>query len=86
MVTAEDIGCDASAEVVAAAVGRHPADIAADEFHGIASVAHPRAMAAVGLRGTAVDNGDEVICDDDSVLAFPSGVFRCEALFDDFHE
>ena len=70
---------------MAAAVGRHAADVSADELHGIAAVAHPGTMATLGLRGAAVDDSDKVICDDDSVLAFPSWVFRRKALLDDFH-
>ena len=86
LVVAEDAGRDALAEVVAAGLGRHLADIAADERHGIAPVAHPRAMAAGGLRRAAVDDGDEVICDDDSVLAFLLGILRNDALLEDCHE
>ena len=82
---AEDIGGDAPAEVMATAVGWHSADISADEPHGIAAVAHPGTVTTVSLGGAAVDDGDKVICDDDSVLAFPSGVFRRKALLDDFH-
>ena len=73
------------AELLAADVGRHVTDIAADEQHGIAPVAPPREVAAGGLRSGAVDDGDEVICDDDSVLAFLRGALRNDAFLYDIH-
>ena len=76
---------DALAELLTTGVGRHAADIAAHEVHRIAPIAHPRAMVIGGLRGGSVDDGDEVICDDDSVLAFLRGVLRNDALLYYFH-
>ena len=73
------------AELLAADVGRHVTDIAADEQHGIAPVAPPREVAVRGLRSGAVDDGDEVICDDDSVLAFLRGALRNDAFLYDIH-
>ena len=73
------------AELLAADVGRHVTDIAADEQHGIAPVAPPREVAAGSLRSRAVDDGDEVICDDDSVLAFLRGALRNDAFLYDIH-
>ena len=73
------------AELLAADVGRHVTDIAADEQHGIAPVAPPREVAAGSLRSGAVDDGDEVICDDDSVLAFLRGALRNDAFLYDIH-
>lgn len=80
-----DISGDALAEVMAAGRGGHLTDIAADELHGIVPVALPRAVAAVGLGGAAVNDGDEIICYDDSVLAFLCGILGDDGLFDDFH-
>ena len=76
---------DAFAELLTADVGWHAADVAADKLHRIASIAHPGAMAVGGLRGGSVDDGDEVICDDDSVLAFLRGALRNDALLYYFH-
>ena len=76
---------DAFAELLTADVGRHTADIAAHQLHRIAPIAHPRAMVIGGLRRGSVDDGDEVICDDDSVLAFLRGVLRDDALLYYFH-
>ena len=76
---------DAFAELLTADVGWHAADITAYDSHGIASIAHPGAMAVGGLRGGSVDDGDEVICDDDSVLAFLRGALRNDALLYYFH-
>ena len=76
---------DAFAELLTADVGWHAADVAADKLHRIASIAHPGAMMIRCLRGGTVDNGDEVICDDDSVLAFLRGALRNDALLYYFH-
>ena len=76
---------DAFAELLTADVGWHVADITAYDSHGIASIAHPWAMAVGGLRGGSVDDGDEVICNDDSVLAFLRGALRNDALLYYFH-
>ena len=84
-VVAGDGSGDAFAELLTTDVGWHAAEIAAHDPHGIAPIAHPGAMMNGGLGGGTVDNGDEVICDDDSVLAFLRGVLRNDALFEDFH-
>ena len=63
----------------------HAADVAADELHGISSVRAEDAVMVVRLRGAAIDDGDEVICDDHAVLAFPFGTLGDEGLFDNFH-
>ena len=76
---------DAFAELLTTDVGWHAADVAADKLHRIASIAHPGAMAVGGLRGGSVDDSDEVICDDDSVLAFLRGALRNDALLYYFH-
>ena len=84
VVTSERLR-DTNAELVARHVGWHLPDIAADQQHGVAAVAHGRAMATMGLGGTAVDDCDEIIGDDDPVLAFLRGAFRYDALLEDFH-
>ena len=73
------------AELVARDVLGHTSDIATDELHGVASIAHRAVMASLGLRGGAVDDGYEVSGDDDSVLAFLRGVLRDDALLYYFH-
>ena len=77
--------CGLDAELMARCVGRHLPDKTADDGHRIAAIRHAGTPLACGLRSGAVDDGDEVICDDDAVLAFLSGVLRNEALLDDFH-
>ena len=76
---------DAFTELLTTDVSRHAADIAAHKLHRISAIAHPRAMVIGGLRRGSVDDGDEVICDDDSVLAFLRGVLRNDALLYYFH-
>ena len=78
--------CGGDAELMARCVRGQPSDDAADDGHRITAVGHAGAPLARGLRGGAVDDGDEVICDDDSVLAFLRGVLWREALLDDIHE
>ena len=78
-------GGEAGAAAVAGDVGRHGGDVPGYEAHGMAAVAVGAAVAAGALRRGAVDDGDEVICCDDAVLAFPVGVFRDDGLFDDLH-
>ena len=78
--------CGGDAELMARCVRGQPSDDAADDGHGVAAVGHAGTPLARGLRGRAVDDGDEVICDDDSVLAFLRGVLWREALLDDSHE
>ena len=73
------------AELMARCVRGQFSDDTADDGHRITAVGHAGAPLACGLRGGAVDDGDEVICDDDSVLAFLRGVLWREALLDDFH-
>ena len=77
--------CGSDAELMARGVRRQPSDDAADDGHRISAVGHAGAPLARGLRGGAVDDSDEVICDDDSVFAFLRGVLGDEALLDDCH-
>lgn len=80
-----DMGSNTSAELVAADVGRHTTNVLADKLHGITAIAHPRTMTAASFGGAAVNDGNEVICDDEAVLVFPFWVLRYAALFDNFH-
>ena len=73
------------AELMAVVTGRHVADIGGDNTHGALTVAHQEMEAAGGLRGGAVDDGNEVICDDEAVLASLFGVLRDQTLLDDLH-
>ena len=68
---------------MARGVRRHLADEAADDGHGVTAVGHAGTPLARSLRCGAVDDSDEVICDDDSVFAFLRGVLGDEALLDD---
>ena len=73
------------AELMAAGIGGHATDVAADELHGVTAIARPGTMVARGLRRAAVDNGNEVICDDQAVFAFLRGTFRDDALLENLH-
>ena len=73
------------AELMAVVTGRHAADIGGDNTHGAFTVAHQEMEAAGGLRGRAVDDGNDVTCDDEAVLASLFGVLRDQALLDDLH-
>ena len=84
VVAAQRLG-GSHAKLMARRVGRHLPDIAADELHGIAPIAHPGAVATWGLSGATVDDGDKISGDDDPVLAFLRGAFRYVALLDDSH-
>ena len=84
-VDGADGASGSDAELMTGGLGGHLADDAADDGHRITAVGHAGAPLARGLRGGAIDDGDEVICDDDSVLAFLRGILWCEALLDDFH-
>ena len=66
-------------------ISRHLANITRDDLHGIAAVAHQKGVTTGGLRGGTVDDGDEVTCDDEAVLAFLLGVLGDQAFFDYFH-
>ena len=72
-------------KLMTAGIGRHLANIATDEQHSIATIAHQRAMAAMGFRGAAVDNCNKIRSYDDSVLAFLDWAFRYDALLENFH-
>ena len=76
---------DTHTELMARYVGRHLAYIAADEHHGITAIAQWWAMTSFCLGCAAIDNGYEIICDDDPVLAFLRGAFRYDALLYYFH-
>ena len=75
----------ANTELMARGVGRHLADIACNDFHRIATVTHQQGVAVGGFRGGAVDDSDEVTCDDETVLAFLLGVLGDLVLLDDGH-
>ena len=80
-----DVCRDTATECVAADVFRGMTQIAADQLHTLAAVGTEEAVTKLTLGGAAVDDGNEVIGDDDSVLALSLWVFRYEGLFDDLH-
>lgn len=64
----------------------HAADVTANQLHRIAAITAKQAVAILRLAGRAVDDGNEVICDDDAVFAFRLWILRDEVLFDYLHE
>ena len=84
IVTTDDLR-GLQTKLVTRDIGGHLTDIATDQLHGITAIAHHGTVVAWRLRGRAVDDGDKVICDDDSVLAFLRGTLRNDALLDYFH-
>ena len=73
------------AELVAGRVLGHSAQQLTDDVHGVAAIGAKETVALVGLAGGAIDHGDKVSGDDDSVLAFLRGGLGDEALLDDLH-
>lgn len=63
----------------------HAGNVTADELHGISSVRPEQAVMIVRFRGTAINDSNEVICYDDSVLAFLLGILGDESLLYYFH-
>jgi hypothetical protein len=80
-----DISRYPSAELLAADGLGSMAQVSADELHAVAPVGTEQAVAQCALAGAAVDDGYEVIGDDESVLTFPIGAFGYDALFDNLH-
>ena len=80
-----DISGDTRQELFTSSRFRHTADITLSQLHGIAPVGAQQAMSILALRSAAVDHSDEVICDDDAVLAFLLWVLGDEILLDNFH-
>ena len=76
---------DSFAELLAGHVGGGFTYKVGNDTHGIAAVGVETAVAVGRLGGGAIDDGNEIIGDDDSVLAFLLLVFRDEVLFDDGH-
>lgn len=80
-----DISRYVTQESIACCVFRHVTDVAADQLHGIATIAAEQAVAVIRLRRRAIDDGNEVSGDDDSVLAFLRGILWDEGLLYNFH-
>ena len=72
-------------ESLAGSVLRHPADIVADQLHGVAPITVKQAVAILRFRCRAVDNCNKISAYDDSVLAFLRGILGYECLLDYFH-
>ena len=77
---------DLLTEPVAGDVLRHLLQTLGHGEHGMAPVGVNEAVAVRGFAGRAVDDGDEVVSDDDAVLAFPVWAFGNDCLLDDLHE
>ena len=75
----------ATQESLARRILWHAADIAADQLHSVAAITAEQAVTILRLGGRAIDDGYEIICDDDSVLAFLRGILWDEILLDNFH-
>ena len=80
-----DIGRHTTHELLAGRRLRHVADVARNQQHGIAPIAVQPTVTVVALRRAAVDDSNEIICDDDAVLAFLLGVLGDDALFYNLH-
>ena len=80
-----EVSSDTRQELFAGGRLRHATDITLCQLHSIAPIGAQQAMAILTLRGAAVDYSDEVICDDDAVLAFLLWVLGNEILLDNFH-
>ena len=80
------VGGDPSEKDLTSDVLGHPADIPADQLHGQSTVGAEQAVPVSRFCRGAVNDGDEVRGDDDTVLAFLFRVFRNEALLDDCHD
>ena len=85
LVMLPDVCRDACHKLLTTRSLGHAGDITADQLHGIAAIGAEDAVAVVGLRRGTVNDGNEVICDDDAVLAFLLWVLRDERLFEDLH-
>ena len=84
-IVAVDVSRHPSAELTAADGLGDMAQVLADELHAVSSVGAEQAVAQGALAGTAVDDGNEVIGDDESVFTFPVGTLGNDALFDNLH-
>ena len=80
-----DVCRDTATECLAADVLRGMTQIAADQLHTLAAVGTEEAVTELTLGGAAVDDGNEVIGDDDSVLALFLWAFGRQVLFDNLH-
>ena len=84
-VVGADVSGYPSAELLASNSGRHTPDVLPDKPCGIAAVGAEQAVTAVGLAGASIDDGDEVIGDDDEILAFLRGILWDDELFEYLH-
>ena len=63
----------------------HALDIPGNEHHSVFAIAMEITVATITFTGTAIDDRNEIICDDDAVLAFLLWVLRNDCLFDNLH-
>ena len=80
-----NVGRNTTKKSFAGRVLGHAANVATGQLHGVAAIAAEQAVAILRLAGRTIDDGNEVICDDDSVLAFLRGILWDESLLDNFH-
>ncbi len=73
------------AEFYAADIGIHCLDECRYQLHAIPSIVDSRHDLPRGLAGTSIDNGNKVICHDDSVFACFLTVFANYFFLDDLH-
>jgi len=85
LIVLTDIGCHATHEFLTGRCLRYFANITRHEQHGIAPIAVQPTVTIFALRRAAINDGYEIICDDDAVLAFLLGVLGDDALFYNLH-
>ena len=85
LIVLANVSCNTTQKSLARRVLRHVADVATGQLHGVTAIAAEQAVAILRLAGRTIDDGNEVICDDDSVLAFLRGILWDESLLDNFH-
>ncbi len=73
------------AKLMTRRVSRHLSYVFRYQTHGVSPIAHQGVMATGCLRCGTIDHGNKIICNDDSVLAFPRGALRNDALLYYFH-
>ena len=81
LILLADLFSDTQTEIVTRYAFWGFANILPNEFHGIAPITIKETVTTIGLRGRAVNDCNEIVSDDDAVLAFLLGIFRYDDLF-----
>ena len=63
----------------------HTTNVATHQLHSITPITTKETVAILRLRGRAIDDSYEIICDDDAILAFLRGILWDECLLYYFH-